>query len=109
MKPRSIQLMTLLFFFLGTISAFADQYTWGNTYAQAWQGFGTSPYAAINTATNVRLTILCLDYNDEVGPPYTWNANVWALNQQDVQTEAQYGGNYNNLLNAAYQIGRAHV
>jgi hypothetical protein len=94
-------LAVLLFAVAGTASA--DQFTWGNTYAQAWQGFGTSPYSAINTATQQTITIFCLDYNDEIAPPFTWNANVWALNQQNVQSSAQYGGNYNNLLNTAYQ------
>src|SRR5579863_10436252 len=83
-------------------TAMADNFNWGNTYAQAWQGFGTSPYVAVNTVTNQPIVIFCLDYNDEIAPPYNWNANVWTLNAQNVQTEAQYGGNYNNLLNTAY-------
>jgi hypothetical protein len=94
----------ILIVFLGVCAAFADQFDWGNTYAQAWQGFGTGPYSAIDTATDTSITIFCLDFNDEIGPPFTWDANVWGLSQADVQNEAQYGGNYNNLLNDAYAV-----
>lgn len=102
LQSRLLALAAL--FVAGSCSGLADQFTWGNTYAQAWQGFGTGPYAAINTATLTRITIFCLDYNDEIAPPFTWNANVVALNQQNVQNGAQYGGNYNNLLNSAYGV-----
>jgi hypothetical protein len=95
----------LTIFTLSLVAAtavFADELTWGNTYAQAWQGFGTSPYSATDTATGKSITLFCLDFNDEIAPPFTWNANFWALNPIDVTHEAQYGGNYNNLLNQAY-------
>jgi hypothetical protein len=104
LKTPSLRLICLLL--LGS-AAYADQFSWGNTYAQAWQGFGTSPYSAIGTAPNALITIFCLDFNDEIAPPFTWNATVLSLNQNYVQNYAQYGGNYNNRLNAAYDVSRS--
>ena len=102
MKMKSFRIIVLML--LGAFAAFADQFVWGNTYAQAWQGVGTSPYTAYGSGANADITIFCLDFNDEIAPPFTWNATVWNLTQANVQTEAQYGGNYNNLLNSAYQV-----
>lgn len=101
MKDKTLRFALLLT--LSTFSAFADTFVWGDTYAQAWQGFGTSPYSAHGSGANANITIFCLDFNDQIAPPFTWNATVWNLTQANVQNEAQYGGNYNNLLDAAYQ------
>jgi hypothetical protein len=99
-KRQSLLFVVLLF--LSTFSAFAEQFDWGNTYAQAWAGFGTGPYKALGSGANANITIFCVDFNDEIGPPFTWDATVRNLTPGSVQTNAQYGGNYNNLLNTAY-------
>src|SRR5271165_3069682 len=101
MVKMTFRLIVLLV--LGAFGALADDFVWGNTYAQAWQHIGTGPYSAHGSGANANITIFCLDFNDEIGPPYSWDATVWDLNPTNVATEAQYGGNYNNLLNAAYQ------
>lgn len=88
---------------LSTLTAFADDFAWGGTYSQGWQGIAIGPYTALGSGANAD-TIFCLDFNDEIGPPYNWDANIWNLNPSNVATDAQYGGNYNNLLNAAYQV-----
>lgn len=100
LTTRLLLTLTLALAAIGTASA--DEFTWGNTYAQAWQGFGTSPYSATDTATGKSITLFCLDFNDDIGPPFTWDANVRTLNSNNVTQQAQYGGNYNNLLNQAY-------
>lgn len=102
MKKQFIGLLVLLL--MGAAGAFADDFAWGNTYAQVWQGFETGPYTALGQGANASITIFCLDFNDEIAPPFNWSATVWNLNQSNVQTNAQYGGNYNNLLNSAYQV-----
>jgi hypothetical protein len=99
MKFRILVLLSL-----STLCVFADSFTWGNTYAQNWNNIGTGPYSAQGSGANANITIFCLDFNDEIGPPYNWNATVRNLNSSNVQTAAQYGGNYNNLLNSAYNV-----
>jgi len=75
--------------------AFADDLVWGGTWAGVWQGLGTSPYTAIDTSDNNNvLVIFCLDYNDEIAPPYEWLANIRPVTQSNVDQYAQFGGNY---------------
>src|SRR5579863_5705671 len=70
---------------------FADDLQWGGTYVGVWSGFGTSPYTAIDTSNNNNvLTIFCLDFNDEIGPPYDWTANIRPLTSDNVQNFAQF-------------------
>ena len=92
----------LLLLALASSGAFADNFVWGNTWAQNWHNIGTGPYSAHGSGANANITIFCLDFNDEIGPPNDWGATVWNLNSSNVATEAQYGGNYNSLLNSAY-------
>lgn len=95
----------LVVFLLASASfstAFADELIWGNTYAQVWQGFGTGPYSAHDTTTGKSIILFCLDFNDEIAPPFTWNATARVLNSTNVTHSAQYGGNYDNLLNQSY-------
>ena len=73
---------------------FADDLTWGGTWTGVWSGFGTSPYTAIDTSLSKNPTIFCLDFNDEIGPPYAWQANIYSLSQANVTQNAQFGGNY---------------
>jgi hypothetical protein len=88
----------------------ADDLTWGGTWVAAWNGFGTSPYTALDTDTNQTLLLYCLDYNDEIAPPYDWVASVLSLNGPNVagtgsyagEYAAQYGGDYNSLISSAY-------
>ena len=88
---------------LGSTGLFADTFTWGGTYIANWDGFGTSPYTATDTSVtpNQAIQLFCLDFNDEIAPPDTWQANFNALSSASVANAAQYGGNYNNLLDAA--------
>jgi hypothetical protein len=91
---------------------YADNLTWGGTYVQGWQGFGTSPYTAtdVSVSPNQGMQIFCLDFNDEIAPPTAWTASIMPLGQPAVdgtgasagQYAAQYGGDYNALLTAAF-------
>lgn len=93
-------------------SLLADNFSWGGTYIANWDGFGTSPYTAIDTSLTPHQTIqiFCLDFNDEIAPPMNWTASVIPLTQANVagtgvyagQYAAQYGGDYNALLTAAF-------
>lgn len=90
----------------------ADNLTWGGTYIAGWDGFGTSPYTATDTSLNPHqgVQIFCLDFNDSIAPPADWAASIMTLNQPNVAGTgayagvyaAQYGGDYNNLLTAAF-------
>lgn len=95
----------------GTSSVLADNLTWGGTYDANWDGFGTSPYTAVdNSAGGAQITIFCIDFNDEIAPPYQWTASIIPLTQANVagtgayagQYAAQYGGDYNSLLTNAW-------
>jgi hypothetical protein len=90
----------------------ADNLTWGGTYIADWDGFGTSPYTATDTSLTPHqgMQIFCLDFNDSIAPPTDWTASIMTLNQPNVAGTgayagvyaAQYGGDYNNLLTAAF-------
>jgi hypothetical protein len=98
--------------FLGSGLLCADNLTWGGTYIQAWQGFGTSAYTATDTSISPQqgMQIFCLDFNDEIAPPTAWSASIMTLSQANVagtgayagEYAAQYGGDYNALLTAAF-------
>jgi hypothetical protein len=109
-KTYGFGLLTMLFWGSGLLCA--DNLTWGGTYIQAWQGFGTSPYTATDTSLSPHqgMQIFCLDFNDEIAPPTAWTASIMALSQPNVagtgvyagEYAAQYGGDYNALLTAAF-------
>ena len=90
----------------------ADNLTWGGTYVADWDGFGTSPYTATDTSVtpNQGMQLFCLDFNDEIAPPTAWSASIMTLSQPNVagtgafagEYAAQYGGDYNSLLTAAF-------
>jgi len=85
----------LLILFVFASCLFADDLSWGGTWAGVWQGFGTGPYTAIDhTQNNKVLVIFCLDYNDEIAPPYDWKANIRPVTPTNVTQYAQFGGNY---------------
>ncbi|HUJ50506.1 MAG TPA: PEP-CTERM sorting domain-containing protein [Bryobacteraceae bacterium] len=110
MKARGFALLIVLT--AGPGALLADNLTWGGTYVQAWQGFGTSPYTATDTSLtpNQGMQIFCLDFNDEIAPPTAWTATIFTLSKSIVdgtgayagQFAAQYGGAYNNLVTAAF-------
>jgi hypothetical protein len=86
----------------GSSSLFADNLTWTGPNGLIWANFYTSPYTASDTSVNPAQSIqlFCLDFNDEIAPPFAWTASINSLNSTSVATAAQYGGNYNNLINA---------
>jgi PEP-CTERM motif len=89
-----LKLILSRFFILCLFSAclFADDIHWGGTWSGIWSGFETSPYTAINrTQGNNVLAVFCLDYNDEIAPPYDWQANILPVTQSNVSNYAQYG------------------
>ena len=78
-------------------SLFADNLSWGSTYAGVWSNFGTSPYTAVDASQqNLVLKLYCLDFNDEIAPPIAWQATILPLNQSNVTNYSQFGGNYGN-------------
>jgi hypothetical protein len=87
--------------------SYADDLQWGNYYLNVWSGFGTSPYYAIDTTVtpNATLKLFCLDYNDEIAAPYNWQASIVPLTPGSVTSYAQFGGNYQNEMNAAATPG----
>lgn len=90
-----IRLKFLSIFFLFSCCVFADNLQWGGTWAGVWSGFGTGPYTAIDqTKNNKVLVIFCLDYNDEIAPPFAWQANIRPVTQSNVDQYAQFGGSY---------------
>jgi hypothetical protein len=90
-----LSVFRLFVFLIAGGCLFADDLTWGGTWAAAWSGFGTSPYTAIDTSDNNKvLTIFCLDFNDEIAPPIDWKANIRPLTPDNVTNFAQFGGSY---------------
>ncbi|HXK01341.1 MAG TPA: hypothetical protein VMS37_03000 [Verrucomicrobiae bacterium] len=79
---------------------YADSMEWVGNWAGVWSGFGTSPYTAYDATLGKDITIFCLDFNDEIAPPYAWNANIYALNPTNVTNNAQFGGNYGHGVQA---------
>jgi hypothetical protein len=92
----------LLVLFVFASCLFADDLSCGGTWAGTWQGFGTGPYTAIDHSQNDKvLVIFCLDYNDEIAPPYDWKANIRPVTPTNVTQFAQFGGNYGQGVTAA--------
>ena len=91
LKFAASRLLIILIF---VTCVFADDLQWGGTWAGVWQGFGTSPYTALDKTTNKTLVIFCLDYNDEIAPPYEWLANINSVTPTNVSQFGQFGGNY---------------
>lgn len=110
MKFNRLSVVVLMTLSAGAL--FGDDFNWGGTYVANWDNFGTSPYTAIDTSSspNKTITIFCLDFNDEIGPPFSWQASIIPLSQPNVTNSgayqnvytAQYGGSYNSLVTAAY-------
>jgi hypothetical protein len=95
-----------------SVTASADDLTWGGTYVSVWNAYGTSPYTATDISMTPRQTLqlFCLDFNDEIAPTTDWQATVMPLNKANVagtgsfagKNAAQYGGSYNALVSAAF-------
>src|SRR5437764_9764934 len=84
-------LKSLSIILLFSCCVFADDLQWGGTWAGVWSGFGTGPYTAIDQSKNNKvLVIFCLDYNDEIAPPYAWQANIRPVTQSNVDQYAQF-------------------
>ncbi|HXB75651.1 MAG TPA: PEP-CTERM sorting domain-containing protein [Candidatus Acidoferrales bacterium] len=79
-----------------SVPVFADDLSFvPNSWTQVWANFGTSSYQAVdNTLGAARFHIFCLDFNDEIAPPFDWSATIRPLNQTNVTNDAQFGGNY---------------
>jgi len=99
-------LVRLALFVMLSGCLFADALHWGYSYQGPWQGVGTSPYTAFDSDLNQTLTIFCLDFNDEIAPPYDWQANINALTPSNVANYAQFGGNYPHVAGVANAYDR---
>ena len=79
-----------------SVPALADDLSFVNSsWTQVWANFGTSPYQAVDkTQSDQVIHIFCLDFNDEIAPPYDWQANIRPLDQANVTSYTQFGGNY---------------
>ena len=91
----------------GAGCAFADYMHWTgpNSLNTNWGGYYTSPSRAVDTTTNVNMTLFCLDFNHEVAPPYDWQADIYELNPSNVQAHALYGAHadaFTRYLQAAW-------
>ena len=81
--------------------AFCDtDIKWVNSNGTIWDRYYTSPYYATSSDPALTLTLFCLDYNDEIAPPFEWHANVYALNESNVDNHAQFGGSYPGITGA---------
>ena len=80
----------------------ADNLTWGGTWLSEWSGFGTSPYTAYDSTLKQNITILCLDFNDEIAPPNAWQASIYGLTQSAVTQNAQFGGHYGESIGSPF-------
>ena len=86
----------LAVFLVASASLYADSLTWGGTHTGVWSNFGTSPYTAFDQDLNKTIMIFCLDFNDEIAPPFDWQASIYKLTPANVDAKAQFGGNYGN-------------
>ena len=93
---RLLRVPLLLFSIAVCAFCDTDHITWVNSNGTIWNSYYTSPYYATSSNLAATLTLFCLDYNDEIAPPFDWDANVYALNQSNVNDYAQFGGNYPN-------------
>ena len=102
LKLKTHVLVALALSMFGSGSLFADNLSWTGPNGINWSGFYTSPYTASDNSVNPAQSIqlFCLDFNDEIAPPFNWTASINSLTSANVSGFAQYGGNYNNLVNA---------
>ncbi len=84
----------------------ADQMTWYGPNGTNWAGFYTSPYYVDDTSKTpaIRLTLFCLDFNDEIAPPTAWVANIRDLNSDNVTSFAQFGGHYDPNVQVSFPV-----
>jgi hypothetical protein len=100
MSVRRIFMLAALLVLLSG-SALADHLEWvGPDNGAYWGASGVnyyvSPYKAHDTSqppapNGVLLTIYCVDFNHEIAPPFEWDANIYALTQDNVTNHSQYG------------------
>jgi len=78
---------------VANLSAWADTMVWSNPNGATWTNYYTSPYYATDTSLNPAqlMTLFCLDYNNDINPPSTWQANLNSLSASNVG-QFQYGG-----------------
>jgi PEP-CTERM motif len=83
-----------------SVPVFADDLSFvPNSWTQVWANFGTSSYQVVdNTRGAAKFHIFCLDFNDEIAPPFDWQATIVPLNQTNVTNDAQFGGNYGHNI-----------
>lgn len=72
---------------------YADNLTWTSAGNNVWSIFYVSPYTALDTTTGQTLQIFCIDYNHDIAPPQTWQANVVPLSTANL-SQYQFGGSY---------------
>jgi len=95
-----------LFALVFSCAAFADQMQFESPGSNIWwtsagpyAGVYISPYTALDVTTNKTLSIYCLDYNDEIAPPFNWDANLWQLKPGNL-SHLQFGS-----MTQAYNLG----
>ena len=90
--PRSTWVFALLLLLVTAGGAFADiTMQFGSPGSNIWQDVYSSPYTATDSATGDLLTLYCIDFNDEIDPPTTWQANINALSPSNI-SDFQFGG-----------------
>src|SRR5580658_223320 len=72
---------------------YADNLTWTSAGNNVWSIFYVSPYTALDTTTGQTLQIFCIDYNHDIAPPQTWQANLVPLSTTNL-SQYQFGGSY---------------
>jgi hypothetical protein len=93
MIPKRCWVLAAVLLSAAGTQAFADVLTWSGPNGATWGGYYTSPYTAKDVTRNELLTIFCLDFNNEIAPPTTWEANLVDLSGSNVG-QYQYGGSY---------------
>jgi hypothetical protein len=78
-------------------SAMADSMVWDTPNGASWGGYYTGPYYAWDTTRNpvktlgTALSIYCIDFNNDIAPPFAWEANINRLTSANLSS-FQYGG-----------------
>jgi hypothetical protein len=103
--PKIRLLGLLITVFLPASSALADDIVWDHPVGVVWSGHFVSPYYALDKSINQpagsMLELFCLDYNDDVAPPFSWTADVVKLSSDQIQ-KYQFGGSYPGVLAAPF-------